>query len=138
MPADPILVADTQGWLRKAATDLRAAKHDLAASPPLLADATFHCQQAVEKVFKSFLMWHSVPFRKTHSLEELGEQCLDVDSTLRALIDCVVPLTEYAWKFRYPGDPEEPSFDEAKEALQIAREVYEAVLALLPEDVRPS
>ena len=29
MPADPILVADTQGWLRKAATDLRAAKHDL-------------------------------------------------------------------------------------------------------------
>ena len=82
-------------------------------------------------------MWHSVPFRKTHSLEELGEQCLDVDSTLRALIDCAVPLTEYAWKFRYPGDPEEPSFDEAKEALQIAREVYEAVLARLPEDVRP-
>jgi len=82
-------------------------------------------------------MWHSVPFRKTHSLEELGEQCLDVDSTLRALIDCAAPLTEYAWKFRYPGDPEEPSFDETKEALQIAREVYEAVLGLLPEDVRP-
>ena len=102
MPADPILVADTPGGLRKAATDLRAAKHDLAANQPLLADAAFHCQQAVEKVFKSFLMWHSVPFRKTHSLEELGEQCLDVDSTLRARIDCAVPLTEYAWKFRYP------------------------------------
>jgi HEPN domain-containing protein len=103
-----------------------------------LTDAAFHCQPAVEKVFKSFLMWHSVPFRKTHSLEKLGEQCLDVDSTLRELIDCAVPLTEYAWKFRYPGDPEEPSFDEAKEALQIAREVYEAVLGLLPADVRPS
>lgn len=138
MPDDPILVADTQGWLRKAASDLRAAKHDLAASPPLLADAAFHCQQAVEKVLKSFLMWHSLPFRKTHSLEELGEQCLDVDSTLRALIDCAVPLTEYAWKFRYPGDPDEPSFDEVKEALQIAIEVYEAILGRLPEDVRPS
>jgi len=47
MPDDPILVADTQGWLRKAASDLRAAKHDLAASPPLLSDTAFHCQQAV-------------------------------------------------------------------------------------------
>jgi len=138
MPVDPILVADTQGWLRNAARDLRAAKHDLAAIPPLLADAAFHCQQAVEKVFKAFLMWHSVPFRKTHSLEELGEQCLDVNSTLRALIDCAVPLTEYAWQFRYPGDPEEPSFDEVKEALQIARKVYDTVLGLLPENVRPS
>lgn len=137
MPDDPILVADTQGWLRKAASDLRAAKHDLAASPPLLSDTAFHCQQAVEKVFKAFLMWHDVPFRKTHSLEELGEQCFDLDATLQELLDRAVPLTEYAWKFRYPGDPEEPSLREAEEALMIAQGVVDAIIARLPEAVRP-
>ena len=50
MPHDPVLVADTQSWLRKAALDIKAAEHDLAASPPLLADAVFHCQQAAEQV----------------------------------------------------------------------------------------
>ena len=83
MPADPILVADTQGWLRKAATDLRSRKTRFSRRPPLLADTTFHCQQAVEKVFKAFLMWHSVPFRDPQPWKNWGEQCLDVDSTLR-------------------------------------------------------
>ncbi len=137
MPPDPVLVADTRAWLRKAATDVKAAHHDLTASPPLLSDAVFHCQQAIEKILKGFLMWHGLPFRKTHSLEELGEQCLDVDSTLKDLVDRAVPLTEYAWKFRYPGDPEEPSLEDAGEALQIAQEFYETILLRFPLEVCP-
>jgi len=137
MPLDPVLAAETRSWLRKAAMDLKAARHDLAGAPPLLADAVFHCQQAAEKTLKGFLMWHGVPFRKTHSLEELGEQCLDLDITLRDLVDQAVPLTEYAWRFRYPGEPEEPSGEEAQEALQLAQKLLEAILARLPEEVRP-
>ncbi len=72
MPPDPGLVAETKAWFLKAAADLRAAECDLAATPPLLEDAAFHCQQAAEKALKGFLTWHSVPFRKTHSLEEIG------------------------------------------------------------------
>ena len=137
MPLDAVLVAETKAWLRKAATDLRAAQHDLTASPPLLDDAAFHCQQAVEKMFKGFLMWHGIPFRKTHSLEELGEQCLDLDQSLKDLVDQAVPLTEYAWKFRYPGEPEEPSLEEAVDALKIAGEVLTALLRRLPEEISP-
>ena len=81
-------------------------------------------------------MWHDVPFRKTHSIEELGEQCVDLDGTLHELVDRAVPLTEYAWKFRYPGDPEEPSLREAEEALLVAQGVFEAIIARLPEAVR--
>jgi HEPN domain-containing protein len=44
---------------------------------------------------------------------------------------------EKALKFRYPGEPEEPSREEADEALALAREVYDAVLARLPQEVRP-
>ena len=52
-------------------------------------------------------------------------------------MDRAVPLTEYAWKFRYPGDPEEPTQQEADEALAIAREVFDAILARLPKEIRP-
>ncbi len=96
----------------------------------------FHCQQAAEEALKGFLTWHSSPFRKTHNLEETGEQCLKIDPTLKDLIDRAVPLTEYAWKFRYPGEPEQPTGEEAAEALVIARQVYADVLGRLPLQVR--
>ncbi|NOT31163.1 MAG: HEPN domain-containing protein [Planctomycetes bacterium] len=49
MTHDPIRVADTQAWLRRANRDLRAAAHDLKAEPSLHDAVVFHCQQAVEK-----------------------------------------------------------------------------------------
>jgi len=115
---------------------MRSAEHGLTGSPPLLEDVLFHCQQAAEKVLKGFLTWHDIPFRKTHSLEEIGEQCLTIDPTMRELLDRVVPLTEYAWKFRYPGEVEEPTIQEANDALQIAKDFCDAILARLPEDVK--
>ena len=117
--------------------DLEAATLDLTARTKLAADVVFHAQQAVEKALKGFLTWHSCTFRKTHSLEELGEQCQQFDTTLRPVIDIAVPLTKYAWKYRYPGDPAEPTSQEATESLAIAREVYDAVLSRLPGEVRP-
>jgi len=137
MPHDPARVAETRGWLVRASSDVRAAEHELRATPPLLDDIVFHCQQAAEKSLKGFLTWHDRPFRKTHSIEELGEQCLQADPTLKVLIDRAAPLTEYAWKFRYPGEPEEPSSQEAEEALATAREVYAAIVARLPVEARP-
>lgn len=137
MPLDPARVADTRAWLGRAATDLRAAALDLAADPPVLDDLVFHCQQAVEKAMKGFLSWHDEPFGKTHNLEQLGEACLRLDSTLRPLVDRAVPLTEYAWKFRYPGEHEGPTREEAERALAIAREAVEAIRARLPDDTRP-
>ena len=137
MPLDPELVAEVRSWLVKASRDLEAGAFQLTAPSPFTADAVFHAQQAAEKALKAFLTWHGVPFRKTHSLEELGAQCERVDSTLTPVIDEVVPLTQYAWKFRYPGEPDEPSRHEAEQALAIARELVDAILARLPEEVRP-
>ena len=135
MPLDPVLFADTKAWLEKARIDLRGAEVDLAAQPPLVEDALFHCQQAIEKLFKSFLTFHDHPFRKTHNLEELGEACLKLDATLKALVDEAVPLTEYAWAFRYPGDLPAPELEEARSALTIAQGFFQAVLERLPAEV---
>lgn len=137
MGADPSRIADTTAWLLKAAKDLRSAEVAQGARPPILSDTVFHCQQAVEKALKAFLAWHDLPFRKTHNLVELGEQCAGLDSSLEHALRRAAPLTEYAWKYRYPGEPDEPSTEEAEEALSVAGEVHEAILARLPGDVRP-
>ena len=46
---------EVRGWLLRASEDLRAGRHDLTASPPLLNDVAFHAQQCAEKV----LDWRS-------------------------------------------------------------------------------
>jgi HEPN domain-containing protein len=137
MPPDPQRQADTRGWFRKAYQDLRYAEIDLAATPPAPEDALFHCQQAVEKVLKGFLAWHDEPFPKTHDLGKLGRQAIAIDPTLDPVIEQVVELTKYAWLFRYPGNPMEPSVDEATQGLRLAQEFVQAVLARLPDEVRP-
>jgi HEPN domain-containing protein len=134
---DPIRIADTRAWLTRAASDLRGADLDLAADPPLLGDALFHCQQAVEKALKGLLAWHDVRFRKTHDLREVGGQVVEIHPSLEDLLRRAAPLTEYAWKYRYPGEPEEPERAEAEASLSLAREVYAQVLARLPGEVGP-
>lgn len=57
MSHDPARLADTRGWLAKARADLRAAEHEFQATPPLLDDIVFHCQQAAEKALKGFLAY---------------------------------------------------------------------------------
>jgi HEPN domain-containing protein len=111
--------------------DLRAAEHLLVAQPPLTGLALFHAQQAVEKTLKAFLSWHDIPFRKTHDLSVLGQQCLAIDGTLENLCRRAARLTVFAWLFRYPGESEEPPLKEAQESLTLAREVYGAVLTRL-------
>jgi hypothetical protein len=48
-----------------------------------------------------------------------------------------VPLTKYSWKYRYPGELEEPANAEAVEALSKSREVFDAILLRIPSEVRP-
>jgi len=137
MPHDAALVAETRSWFSKAAKDLATAAYESQASPPFAEDIAFHAQQAAEKALKGFLTWCGCSFRRTHNLVELGEACLRLDPGLEDLLRRAAPLTEYAWKFRYPGDPEELAPAEAAEALGIAQEVYRALLDALPPEVRP-
>lgn len=137
MPDDPVRVADTRAWLVKASKDLQAAEIDLTAGAPLVEDVLFHCQQAVEKAMKALMTWHDLPFRRTHDLVELSRQCVTIDPTLESLVSRTSVLTEAAWKFRYPGEVAEPTLEEARESLALARDVVGAVLARLPAEVQP-
>ncbi len=133
MPHDPVRLADTRAWLAKADRDLKTAAHELSAASPFTGSAVFHAQQVAEKAMKGFLTFHDLPYRKTHDLAEIGGQCAAIEASLESVLIRAAVLTQYAWKFRYPGEPEEPSLEEAETSIALAREVYEAIVSLLPQ-----
>jgi len=137
MPPDTVRTVDARAWLAKAAQDLRRVEILLAAEPPDPEGALFHSQQAAEKAIKGFLTWHDVPFRRVHEIDEIGRQCVGVDSSLADLMGRADALTKYAWRFRYPGAAYGPTVDEGLTAFNLAREVMSSILARLPIEVRP-
>src|SRR5260370_41557288 len=137
MPSDAVRAVDARAWLAKAAQDLRRVEILLAAEPSDVEGALFHSQQAAEKAIKGFLTWHDVPFRRVPEIDEIGKQCVGVDSSLTDLMGRADALTKYAWRFRYPGAVYEPTLDEGMTALNLAREVMNSILACLPIEVRP-
>ena len=105
MPPNDARLEDAGAWLNRAELDLRAADLELGTpEAELWGDVAFHAQQAAEKALKGFLALHDEPFRKTHSIEEIGGACIAIDPGLGDLVYAAAPLTEFAWKFRYPGD----------------------------------
>ena len=136
MPPEPARIAEARPWFTKAAHDLRAAELLLAADPPLLGEVAFHCQQAAEKAMKGYLSWHDIPFGKTHDLAAIGGLCVGHDASLEPLCRRAERLSVYAWVFRYPGDPGEPTREEAESAFQLAQEICGALLPRLPAELR--
>jgi HEPN domain-containing protein len=137
MPHDPRRSDETRAWFLKAAQDLRAGNVALTATPPITGDAVFHAQQAAEKSLKALLTWHDRPFRKTHDLTELGQQYVDIEPALEPLLKRGARLSVYAWVFRYPGDVDEPPIHEAREALELAREIHERLRSRVPREAQP-
>ncbi len=139
LPVDP-KVELTRQWLRKASGDLTKADVLLASSPSaanVLDGAVFFCQQAAEKALKGFLTWHDQPVRKTHDLRALVQACEAVDPALSQLRLAAEVLMPYLSEFRYPGGDEQPAPEAARDALDLARDVFELVVARLPEAAQP-
>jgi HEPN domain-containing protein len=121
-------------WLRKAAHDRLAAELAIKSDPAIPDVAAFHCQQAVEKLLKAFLVYRSCQFEKIHDLRALVNLCAELDPGFFVLRDRVAPLTAYAVRFRYPG-PVEPTIDQARHAVEIIHEVEAFILDRLPPNL---
>ena len=111
-------------WMRKSVNDLEVAELILENGYP--GESTFHSQQAAEKALKALLVALGVQPPRSHNiryllriLEENG-----VDTTLPGRAGAE-RLTAYAVEARYPDFGEEPTPEEALEALETARKVVE-------------
>jgi HEPN domain-containing protein len=76
-------------------------------------------------------------FRKTHNLTELGGAVARLEPALAELMRSASLMTEFAWRFRYPGDLATVSHADAVQALEIAERVLAAVFESLPSNCRP-
>ncbi len=100
-------------WLRKAEKDLKWAEAMLLERD--LDYSTFHSQQAAEKALKAVITALKIQPPKTHDIEKL----LNIlDKNLEK--ERIGELTKYAVEARYPDFEEEPSEEEAVEALELA------------------
>lgn len=113
-------------WLHKAAHDLIAADILIKANPLILDIACFHCQQAVEKYLKSFLVYHNRDFIFTHNLEYLIQQAAIIDKEFEQLD--MGNLTLYAVRARYPHEPNAPELSEAIEYYQMAENIKQLIM----------
>jgi HEPN domain-containing protein len=89
-------------WLQKAEQDLVAARVLLKNNPPVLEPACFHCQQAVEKALKAFLVLKGISFEEVHNLTYLMVLCELQEPNFASLRDMAEKLSPYAVKIRYP------------------------------------
>jgi HEPN domain-containing protein len=120
-------------WLRKSATDLKAAKLLSTQNlEELLGSSVFHSQQAAEKAIKGYLTLKKVRFPKTHDIEKLLNLVATVDSDFAEQIAPATILTQFASAYRYPEEvePPEPLTDQScAKAYTIAAWVYEEAKA---------
>jgi HEPN domain-containing protein len=91
-------------------------------SPVVSGSVAFHCQQAIEKYFKAYLLEHDWELQKTHDLTKLyGEikKLLDLQIDVKVL----VKINDVYIETRYPDDYIEPTEEEAADFSKLSREV---------------
>lgn len=135
MKGRPEFQLEVQRWVAKAEHDFRNAEYVLTLAADCPTDTVcFHCQQCAEKYLKALLVYCGTDFPRTHDLVvllNLASQCGEVPLT----VEEVQPLNRYSVEARYPGDWDPISFEEAKNAVRMARGVRAAVRAVLPSDI---
>ena len=118
---DRPLPGSAADWLRHAQSDLALTG---VTSPPgvLYNQLCFHAQQAAEKSVKAVLIHYGVAFRKAHNMNYLIT-LLPPRVPLPPEAEEVVGLTSYAVMLRYPGDYEDVTLEEYRDAVRIAQAV---------------
>jgi len=117
---------EAEKWLGKAKSDLRVAKMALEDAEPEHDLACYLLQQCAEKSLKALLIKLGIRFSYKHDLDYLAgllppdKQMLFVDIELAW-------LTDWGVTGRYPVNMAAATENDARRALQIARNIYDIV-----------
>ena len=110
---------DAKVWMEYSESDLRAAQTLLESRDFFPLQICFLSQQCAEKAIKAILVFEEVNFPKGWKV--------------KGQFPDLAELTIWAVESRYPGDMPEISEKEARETLQLAEAVFDAVTAELKE-----
>ncbi len=110
-------------WIKKADHDLGTAILTFNHIPEYRDTIAFHCQQAVEKYLKGYLIFLDVEFRRYHDLIYLAELICQKAPINDDLITKLTELEDYAVEIRYPDTEIELTDEEIQNAISISREI---------------
>ncbi len=85
----------------------------------------FHCQQAVEKFLKAFLIANGIDIKKIHNIEYLFSECTDIDEDFSKIDP--KELRDFGIDARYPGNMYIPDEKETLEYKKLAFDVKELI-----------
>ena len=98
MPSNDLV----QSWLLKAARDLETAKIVASHLPDYDDVIAFHCQQAIEKALKGYLIFLDIEFKPVHDLGYLLNLTATKDGAFDIYFEEVDRISRYAVQIRYP------------------------------------
>ena len=118
-------------WLKIVEDDLRSSKGLLKIE--VFSTATYHCQQAAEKVLKAYLVFKKHKVIKIHDLMQLIVLCCKFDKTFEKLYDDAERLNPFSTKFRYTTEFDIPDYADTKSAIGQAQRIVDFVLKKIEE-----
>jgi HEPN domain-containing protein len=123
-------------WLDLAQKDMEMAA-TLAEKKRYYEGAAYHCQQAVEKALKGFLIYHDREPERSHDLEKLTMLSASIDPGFTAWVETAEGLNPFSTAYRYPGEIQ-PAIEPHRMSalLQMTQSMMAFVFSKLP-DVRP-
>lgn len=118
--------SEAKRWMEYAKSDLDVAYTLLKSDEFFPRQICFMAQQAGEKALKAILVYLEIPFPHTHDLDRLRElipEGWQVKQKFPELYD----LSVWAVESRYPAHTPDVVESEARETLQLAEAVFDAV-----------
>ena len=122
-------------WINKADHDLGTAVLTYLHIPEYKDTITFHCQQAVEKYLKAYLIFLEVEFKFSHDLVYLLELIGVKDISMAEFYTRVLTLQNYAVEVRYPDETIFLTDEKVTEAIDTAKNVRKMVTKKMDMEV---
>ncbi len=122
-------VSNPLEWARYAEEDWEVANLLVKRKKIRTTSICFHAQQSAEKYLKALLISKKNAFPKTHDLSTLNSLCSQAGIYTSFSPTNLAILTDHAVSSRYPG--EEPSIENAKESISIAKSIRKFSRAFL-------
>ena len=121
-----------ESWLERSKSSLEMAKPKLFRNI-YFEDLCYQAQQSVEKAFKGLLIYYGAEPEYTHNIGILInslEKFTEVDDSIKEAIK----LTNFAVQTRYPGNYDDITKEEYKEAIKIARNCLDWAKKIMKEN----
>ena len=118
---------EVEEWIKYGNMDFESASYLLNMKPLPYEIICYHCQQAVEKYIKAYIVSCDEELTKIHDLIELNKICKKYNVKFEAIDKMCSELNNYSVIIRYPFHTLDLEETDVKKALKYANEIKEFI-----------